>query len=222
MELKCFEGQIKEELSLIEVAHAILEERGDVIDFTQLLIEIQDYLGLPEEMLEAKMTRFYTDLNIDGRFISVGDNRWGLRSWFAVDEIDEEIITSSEEETPKRRKKKSGKVNAFADNEEDMIDYNDDDPEDSDDAYDYDDDDLDIEDDEEEDDLEVLVADVEVDEDDEDEELNEYATDLSELGDEEIDLDDAGEFEEDDELDDEEVEEDDDEELLDDEDDEID
>ena len=131
---------------MIEVAHAILETKGDIVDFTELLIMVQEYLGLSEEEVEHKMTRFYTDLNIDGRFISLGDNRWGLRAWYAIDEIDEEIITSSEEEHPKRRKKKkSGKINAFADSEDDMIDYNDDDPEDGDDAYeDYDD--LDIED----------------------------------------------------------------------------
>ncbi|MCR8969953.1 DNA-directed RNA polymerase subunit delta [Facklamia sp. 7083-14-GEN3] len=210
MELKKFEGQIKEELSLIEVAYAILEEKGEAIDFTQLLLDIQSYLEVSDEFIEAKMIRFYTDLNIDGRFISVGDNRWGLRSWYAVDEIDEEIITSSEEEASKRRKKKSGKVNAFADNEEDMIDYNDDDPEDSDDSYVYDEDeDEEVEEDEEDEPIEILVADVEEDEPDEDEELNEYATDLSELGDEEIDLDEEEDFEEeDDDLEDEELEED--------------
>ncbi|MBG9981405.1 DNA-directed RNA polymerase subunit delta [Facklamia sp. DSM 111018] len=207
MELKCFEGQLKEELSLIEVAHAILEDRGEVVDFTELLLEIQNYLGLSETYIESKMTRFYTDLNIDGRFISLGDNRWGLRAWYAIDEIDEEIITSSEEETTKRRKKKSGKVNAFADDSDDMIDYNDDDPEDGDHAYDeYDGDEEDEE--EEEEPIEILVADVE--EVDEDEELNEYASDLSELGDDDLEIDEESEFDEvDEDLDDELEEEDD-------------
>lgn len=184
MELKEFEGQVKSELSLIEVAHAILEESGEIINFTELLLQIQDYLDLSDELIEAKMTRFYTDLNIDGRFISLGDNRWGLRAWYAVDEIDEEIITSSEEEeNSQRKRRKKRKHNAFADNEDNAIDYNDDDPEDGDNAYDYDD--------EEDKDLE--------EEDDEDEELNEYASDLSELGEDEIDLDEKESFEDEDE-----------------------
>ncbi len=197
MELKEFEGQVKSELSLIEVAHAILEESGEIIDFTELLLQIQDYLDLSDGLVEAKMTRFYTDLNIDGRFISLGDNRWGLRAWYAVDEIDEEIITSSEEEeNSQRKRRKKRKHNAFADNEDNAIDYNDDDPEDGDNAYDYDDEeDKDLE--EEDDEMEVLVADVE--EDDEDEELNEYASDLSELGEDEIDLDEKESFEDEDE-----------------------
>lgn len=200
MELKEFEGQVKSELSLIEVAHAILEESGEIIDFTELLLQIQDYLDLSDELVEAKMTRFYTDLNIDGRFISLGDNRWGLRAWYAVDEIDEEIITSSEEEeNSQRKRRKKRKHNAFADNEDNAIDYNDDDPEDGDNAYDYDDEeDKDLEEEDDEDDaMEVLVADVE--EDDEDEELNEYASDLSELGEDEIDLDEKESFEDEDE-----------------------
>src|SRR5574344_2698948 len=98
MELKAFEGQNREELSLIEVAHEILVQKGDVIEFNELLIMIQEYLDLNEAQLEANLVRFYTDLNVDGRFISLGDNRWGLRSWYAIDEIDEEIINSIEDE----------------------------------------------------------------------------------------------------------------------------
>ena len=66
--LKQFENENIGEPS-IEVAHAILEETGDVYDFTALMVAIQDYLNVEEEM-EAKMTRFYTDINIDGCFIS--------------------------------------------------------------------------------------------------------------------------------------------------------
>ena len=75
MILKQFEGQDRKDLSMIEVAHAILEQKGDVVDFTELLIEIQNYLELSELELESRMVRFYTDLNIDGRFISLGENR---------------------------------------------------------------------------------------------------------------------------------------------------
>ena len=41
-------------------------------------------------------------------FISLGDNKWGLRSWYGVDEIDEEIIALEEndddEVAPKAKK----------------------------------------------------------------------------------------------------------------------
>mgnify|MGYP001789771292 CR=1 FL=1 len=173
MILKQFEGQDRKDLSMIEVAHAILEQKGDVVDFTELLIEIQNYLELSELELESRMVRFYTDLNIDGRFISLGENRWGLRGWYPIDAIDEEIISSAEAEDDRpvsRRKKR--KYNAFSEGD-DMIDYNDDDPEDEEliDDEDLDSDDLD-------DDIDVDLED-DVDEEDE---IDAYRSDLNELG----------------------------------------
>ena len=113
---------------MVEVAHAILEAKNEVLDFNQLLVEIQEYMELSDEALESRMARFYTDLNIDGSFISLGDNRWGLRAWYPIDSIDEEIATSMEDEEVKKPRKKRKKVNAFG--SDDLIDYNDDDPED--------------------------------------------------------------------------------------------
>ena len=209
MELKQFTGINKDELSMIEVAHAILENKGSIVDFADLLVTIQEYLGFNDSELETRMTRFYTDINIDGRFISLGDNRWGLRAWYAIDEIDEDIFTSAEEEvTPKRKLKKKRKLNAFADSD-DMIDYNDDDPEDIDGIYDEEDDSFDEDEDDEEDDTANLNTIIDPDaEEEDDEELGEYKSDLTELGDEEIELDDDEEIELDEDEEDEEENED--------------
>lgn len=171
MELKKLDGINKNELSMVEVAHAILEAKNEVLDFNQLLVEIQEYMELSDEALESRMARFYTDLNIDGSFISLGDNRWGLRAWYPIDSIDEEIATSMEDEEVKKPRKKRKKVNAFG-TEDDLIDYNDDDPEDEEllDDEDLDSDDLD-------DDM-----DVDLDDDDEEDEIDAYRSDLNELG----------------------------------------
>ena len=157
---------------MVEVAHAILEAKNEVLDFNQLLVEIQEYMELSDEALESRMTRFYTDLNIDGSFISLGDNRWGLRDWYPIDSIDEEIATSMEDEEVKKPRKKRKKVNAFG-SEDDLIDYNDDDPEDEEliDDEDLDSDDLD-------DDIDVDLDDDVEDED----EIDAYRSDLNELG----------------------------------------
>ena len=171
MELKKLDGINKNELSKVEVAHAILEAKNEVLDFNLLLVEIQEYMELSDEALESRMARFYTDLNIDGSFISLGDNRWGLRAWYPIDSIDEEIATSMEDEEVKKPRKKRKKVNAFG--SDDLIDYNDDDPEDEEliDDEDLDSDDLD-------DDI-----DVELDDDvDEEDEIDAYRSDLNELG----------------------------------------
>lgn len=163
MEINVFEGKDKSELSMIEVAHAILEQRGDVMDFSDLVNQIQTYLGKSDGEIRDSLAQFYTDLNIDGSFISLGDNRWGLRSWYAIDSIDEELnhgLDEDDEDAPRRRKRK--KVNAFINGDDDAIDYNDDDPEDAD--LSDDDDDL-FEDD-----------------DDDDEEISAYNSDLQEIG----------------------------------------
>lgn len=185
MELKKLDGINKNELSMVEVAHAILEAKNEVLDFNQLLVEIQEYMELSDEALESRMARFYTDLNIDGSFISLGDNRWGLRAWYPIDSIDEEIATSMEDEEVKKPRKKRKKVNAFG--SDDLIDYNDDDPEDEEliDDEDLDSDDLD-------DDIDVDLDD-DVDEEDE---IDVYRSDLNELGADE-DLEDEASVEED-------------------------
>lgn len=180
MELKQFDGQIKTELSMIEVAHAVLEQKGDVMDFADLLSETAGYLELNDSDLEKKMTQFYTDLNIDGSFISLGSNRWGLRSWYAIDSIDEELTHDNDDDDEKPRRRKKGKK-MFGSDE---IDYNSDDPEELD---DYDEEDYEDDEEEDEDETEyggrVEVSDegVLVDEEDE-EDLGEYKDDLSALG----------------------------------------
>ncbi|QIL46306.1 DNA-directed RNA polymerase subunit delta [Vagococcus coleopterorum] len=160
MEIKAFKGVNKEELSMIEVAHAILEQnKQEVMDFSDLVNKIQNFLGKADSTIREDLAQFYTDLNLDGSFISLGENRWGLRSWYPIDSIDEEVSHIDEDEdTPRRKKRK--KVNAFLDmNDEDAIDYNDDDPEDAD-----------------------LSAEDEYEEEEEEEEISEYNKDLSEIG----------------------------------------
>lgn len=173
MELNVFAGQEKSELSMIEVARAILEERGrgQEMYFNDLVNEIQNYLEKSNSEIRATLPIFYADLNVDGSFIPLGENKWGLRSWYAIDEIDEEVITLEEEDedTPKRMKKR---VNAFMAGDEDVIDYGNDDPEDEDtyskvDATEYDDENPDDEKDEVESydsEINEIIVDDEIDE----------------------------------------------------------
>lgn len=134
LKLDVFADANKAELSMIEVAHAILNEKGDTMPFVDIANEIQTYLGKSDEEIRERLPQFYTDLNVDGSFISLGDNVWGLRAWYPYDSVDEEVNhPEDEDETPRRKKRK--KVNAFlADvaDDDDVIDYNDDDPEDED------------------------------------------------------------------------------------------
>ena len=138
LDLKVFDGQDKSELSMIEVAHAILAQHGETMAFADLVNEVQQYLGKSDEEIRERISQFYTDLNIDGSFISLGDNTWGLRAWYPYDSIDEATVgeteDSDEDDDEKARRKKHHRVNAFLadDNSDDIIDYENDDPEDDD------------------------------------------------------------------------------------------
>lgn len=159
MKLEIFEGQKKDELSLIEVAHAILANNGEPMSFVDLANAVQNYLSKTDEDFRNHLSQFYTDLNVDGSFISLGENTWGLRTWYPFDSIDEAVNHSDEDEdedrpTPKKRKR----VNAFladASNDDDVIDYDADDPEDEDDTP------LDQQDDDNDDDYESVHDDSE-------------------------------------------------------------
>lgn len=180
------DGINKNELSMIEVAHEILETTGEVLDFDDLLLRVQEYLGLSKKELDSKMTRFYTNLNVDGSFISLGDNRWGLRAWYPIDSIDEEILSTIDEDEVQVRRKKRKKLNAFATSEDDdVIDYNDDDPEDT------------FAADEDEEEVEVDEEEVEVEADDLDGELDDDLDNVPESIEEDLTL--IDDFEEDEE-----------------------
>ena len=165
---------------MVEVAHAILAHHGEAMAFVDLTNEIQQYLGKSDEEIRERLAQFYTDLNVDGSFISLGDNTWGLRAWYPFESIDEATVgeTEDEEDRPKKRRK----VNAFladSDDDDDVIDYDNDDPEDedlddhdeddsSDDDYDEENDDFSDDDDDLDDNIEEQLS--ELHDEDEDEE----------------------------------------------------
>jgi DNA-directed RNA polymerase subunit delta len=177
-----------QEMSLIEVAFEILKEKKQAITFQEMMAEIKSILELDEADVNEKMVQFYTDINIDGRFMSQGEGRWGLRVWYPVDQIEEDNVT-----TVKPKKKKSKKavdeddldldefdeideedldfddIDEFDEDDDDALDDDDEDDEDFDedleDTDDFDDDDELLEDEDEDEDLPLE------DEEDEDKEL---------------------------------------------------
>ena len=173
MYFKQYSPEDLKECSMIEVVHSVLGDKKQATTFNELVQEIARVLGLSQEQVNAKIAQFYTDLNIDGRFINLGENRWGLRSWYPYEQIDEEILPQ-----PKPKKKRKVEEDGFDDYiEEDEDDFDDADvSEDEDDVEDLDkvleeedgdDDDLD---DLDEDDDDFAEEELEYDETEEEEE----------------------------------------------------
>lgn len=168
------------------------------MNFSDIVNEIQDYLGKSDEEVKKSLPQFYTDLNNDGSFLSLGENVWGLRKWYPYDSVDEEV-NHPEDNGTENTHKAAQKVNAFLsddDDDDDVVDYDDDndldvsdmdDDDDSDgsdngpdlskftnsDITSVDDDDDDAHDDGLEDGIEGQLSEFDADDDDEDIDLDE-------------------------------------------------
>lgn len=98
MNLKQFDGERKNEIAMIRVAKAVLEQTGEVMDFSTIVNTVANFLEIDEAEKKKRMPQFYTDLNVDGEFISLGENKWGLRNWYPVDSINEVLTHENDEE----------------------------------------------------------------------------------------------------------------------------
>lgn len=180
-----FREMTKEQLaeeSLIDLAYAILDDKKSTIKFEELVKEIQALNGAANDYIETHLLQFYTDMNIDGRFLLNAENGWGLREWYKVEQIEEETAP-----TVKTRKKKTKAVVdedveeaevdeedlVFEEDFEEFVDEDEDDDEEED-VLDFDNVDEDLEDidedDIDEDELEIEEDDFEIEDEDDDEE----------------------------------------------------
>lgn len=152
------------EMSLIEVAYEILSERKQTVSFQGLVSEIAQLQDRTMEEINMQISQFYTDLNVDGRFSTTGENNWGLKDWYPVDQVEDELTNSVKPKKKKAKKAVEDDLDEFEDLDEDDEDDFDEDDEDNLDT------DVDDEDDLDEDDEDDLVEDdFDLDEDDEDE-----------------------------------------------------
>lgn len=153
-----FREMTKEQLaeeSLIDLTFAILDDKKSTITFDELLNVLQQLNGASDEYMQEQLLQFYTDMNIDGRFLLNQEGQWGLREWYKVEQIEEETAP-----TVKTRKKKAKIV---ADDDLEEIEVDEDDLVFEEDYEEFVSDDEDEDDDDEDD---VLDFDAVVDEDD--------------------------------------------------------
>ena len=179
MSLAQYSKEELKEFSLMEMAYEFLKTSKQPISFADLLQEIKKAAGISDEEIRTRLAQFYTDINVDGRFLSLGSNRWGLRVWYPVDTAEEEVVA-----VVKPKKKKAKKVvdedeledfDEVDEIEDDFDDFDDEDDllDDEDDVDVDEDDDLDLDDDDDdviEDELDIeLDEDEDLDEEDEEE-----------------------------------------------------
>lgn len=158
------------EISMIDLTYEILLRKKEAMPFQEIWKEICSILHLSEEEAKERIAQFYTDLNLDGRFLPIGENRWGLQDWYPIEQIEDDFVTTT-------KKRKKGKKALQLDDDLDMEDYDlelEDDELDYDDLDEFDEEEFDEEDinHEFEDDIDEL--------DDEFDDLDEFNTDEDE------------------------------------------
>ena len=89
--------------SMIDIAYEWLVQQSKEADFADLWNVVTKELEFTAEEAERRIGLFYSYLTLDGRFVTVGENRWDLRKNLTFDKvhIDMNDIYAEEEEKEK-------------------------------------------------------------------------------------------------------------------------
>lgn len=91
MKIQDYTKEMVDEKSFIDMAYTLLNEKNDTMNLYDIIDEFKALGHYEDDEIENRIVQFYTDLNTDGRFLNVGENLWGLRDWYSVDDIEEKI-----------------------------------------------------------------------------------------------------------------------------------
>lgn len=96
---------------MIELANIILMDEKEAMNFTTLFSKISELKAFTEAEKGENIARFYTDLNVDGRFTTLGSNVWGLKRWYPINQVGEVAV-------PEAKGKKGLEEDEFTDLED--------------------------------------------------------------------------------------------------------
>ncbi len=73
--------------SLIEHAYEFVSKHKESVNFKEIWEYVKKEAGLSEEQANAKVGQFFTNMMLDGRFITLGENEWDLRERHVFDKV---------------------------------------------------------------------------------------------------------------------------------------
>lgn len=76
--------------SLIDLARLIMADERREMNFNDIFNRIADLKGLTEKQRKESIGQFYTDLNLDGHFVTTGANNWALKSLYKGNRLTKE------------------------------------------------------------------------------------------------------------------------------------
>lgn len=98
--------------AMVEVAYDLLSKKQGPQKFIRFWNEVSDVLSMSEEEREFNISKFYTKLTLDERFVLLEDNMWDLRErqtfekvhidmndiYSEIEEEEQELAAEKEEE----------------------------------------------------------------------------------------------------------------------------
>ena len=96
--------------SLLDYGFDVLSASKDPVKFIDLFNKSLELSGLQlsDNEIKTRMSKFYTQLSLDGRFITLTDNYWDLRSRHVFEKVHLDMIdaySDEEEETDEEEEK---------------------------------------------------------------------------------------------------------------------
>ena len=73
--------------SLIEYAYELIAKSKGSVNFREIWAYVKEQAGLSEEEANKKAGQFFTNMMLDGRFVTLGENEWDLRERHTFDKV---------------------------------------------------------------------------------------------------------------------------------------
>lgn len=77
--------------SLVDVAYSVLKGTKEPIAFSKLFDEVCARAEIDSYKAGEVISSFFTNLSLDGRFVALKNNEWGLRVNYKFDEIKHDL-----------------------------------------------------------------------------------------------------------------------------------
>lgn len=87
-----------QERSMVDIAYDLLENKGESMAFTEIMKLVAQRKGFSESQADEMIAQLFTEINIDGRFVCVGRNLWGLKHWFPLEQSSDSAVAANVKE----------------------------------------------------------------------------------------------------------------------------
>ena len=73
--------------SLIEIAYEFVASHKGSVNFSEIWEHVKKVSEMSEEEASRKAGQFFTNMMLDGRFVTLGENEWDLRERHTFDKV---------------------------------------------------------------------------------------------------------------------------------------